>query len=87
MPSRLIFTAAAWDDYLYWQGQDKKTLKRINSLIQDAQRQPFTGLGKPEPLKENLSGFWSRRIDDTHRLVYTVQDGDLAIIACRYHYQ
>lgn len=86
-PSRLVFTAAAWDDYLYWQGQDKKTLKRINLLIQDAQRQPFTGLGKPEPLKENLSGFWSRRIDDTHRLVYTVQDGDLAIIACRYHYQ
>lgn len=87
MPSRLFWTAAAWDDYLYWQGQDKKTLKRINLLIQDAQRQPFTGLGKPEPLKENLSGFWSRRIDDTHRLVYTVQDGDLAIIACRYHYQ
>jgi len=86
MPSRLVWTAAAWDDYLYWQGQDKKTLKRINLLIQDAQRQPFTGLGKPEPLKENLSGFWSRRIDDTHRLVYTVQDGDLAIIACRYHY-
>lgn len=87
MPSRLVWTAAAWDDHLYWQGQDKKTLKRINLLIQDALRQPFSGLGKPEPLKENLSGFWSRRVDDTHRLVYTVQDGDLAIIACRYHYQ
>ena len=87
MPSRLVFTTDAWDDYLYWQGQDKKILKRINLLIQDAQRQPFTGLGKPEPLKENLSGYWSRRIDDTHRLVYTVQDGDLEIVACRYHYQ
>ena len=87
MSSRLVFTTDAWDDYLYWQGQDKKTLKRINLLIQDAQRQPFTGLGKPEPLKENLSGYWSRRIDDTHRLVYAVQDDDLEIVACRYHYQ
>lgn len=86
MPSRVVWTAAAWEDYLYWQPQDRKTLKRINLLVQDALRNPFSGLGKPEPLKENLSGFWSRRIDDTHRLVYTVQEGDLAIIACRYHY-
>ena len=84
---RLIWTAAAWDDCLYWQGQDRKTLKRINALMQDALRHPFEGIGKPEALRENLSGFWSRRIDDTHRLVYTVQDNDLAIIACRYHYE
>jgi toxin YoeB len=86
MPSRVVWTAAAWEDYIYWQTQDRKSLKRINLLIQDALRSPFSGLGKPEPLKEILSGFWSRRIDDTHRLVYTVQGNDLAIIACRYHY-
>ncbi len=84
---RLTWTTAAWEDYLYWQGQDRKTLKRINALIQDAMRHPFEGIGKPEALRENLSGFWSRRIDDTHRLVYTVEDNDLAIIACRYHYE
>ncbi len=91
MASRLTWTSAAWDDYLYWQTQDRKTLRRINLLIQDTLREPFAGLGKPEPLKENFSGFWSRRIDDTHRLVYTVHEndtqGELAIIACRYHYQ
>ncbi len=65
---KLTWTIAAWDDYTYWQGQDKKTIKRINSLIKDALRQPFDGIGKPELLRENLSGFWSRRIDDTHRL-------------------
>lgn len=86
MPSRLVWTAAAWEDYLYWQTQDRKTLKRINMLIQDTLRSPFSGIGKPEPLKESLSGFWSRRIDDTHRLVYTVDGSDLAVIACRYHY-
>ncbi len=86
MPSRIVWTLSAWDDYLYWQGQDRKTLKRINLLIQDSVRDPFSGIGKPEPLKENLSGFWSRRIDDTHRLVYVVEGDDLAIIACRYHY-
>ncbi len=85
---RLIWTAAAaWEDYLYRQGQDRKTLKRINALIQDAMRHPFEGIGKPEALRENLSGFWSRRIDDTHRIVYTVEDNDLAIIVCRYHYE
>lgn len=86
MPSRVVWTAAAWEDYVYWQTQDRKTLKRINLLVQDAMRNPLDGIGKPEPLKENLSGFWSRRIDDTHRLVYAVAGEDLAIIACRYHY-
>ena len=85
MPSRLVWTAAAWDDYVYWQGQDRKTLKRINTLVQDALRNPFTGIGKPEPLRENLSGFWSRRIDDQHRLVYAVEGDNLSIIACRNH--
>ncbi|MBF4228171.1 Txe/YoeB family addiction module toxin, partial [Vibrio anguillarum] len=70
----LSWTDDAWDDYLYWQTQDKKTLKRINKLINDVKRSPFEGIGKPEPLKENLSGFWSRRIDDTNRLVYAVDD-------------
>lgn len=86
MPERLVWTAAAWDDYLYWQTQDRKTLKRINALIQDALRNPFTGIGKPEPLRENLNGFWSRRIDEQNRLVYAVENADLAIVACRYHY-
>lgn len=83
---RLAWTDAAWKDYLYWQTQDRKTLKRINSLIQATKRLPFEGMGKPEPLKENLSSFWSRRIDDTHRLVYAVDDQHLTIISCRYHY-
>ena len=82
----LAWTDEAWNDYLYWQGQDRKTLKRINKLITDAMRSPFEGIGKPEPLKENLSGFWSRRIDDTNRLVYAVDEGALTIISCRYHY-
>ena len=86
MPERLVWTAAAWDDYLYWQTQDRKTLKRINALIQDTLRNPFTGIGKPEPLRENLNGFWSRRIDEQNRLVYAVENADLAIVACRYHY-
>lgn len=82
----LVWTDEAWQDYLYWQTQDKKTLKRINLLINDTKRSPFAGIGKPEPLKENLSGFWSRRIDDTNRLVYAVADKALTIISCRYHY-
>ena len=86
MPSRITWTASAWNDYQYWLGQDRKTLKRINSLIRECLRAPFAGVGKPEPLKENLSGFWSRRIDDTNRLVYRVDDDDLVVIACRYHY-
>ena len=82
----LSWTREAWTDYLYWQAQDKKTLKRINKLIRDTQRSPFEGIGKPEPLKENLAGFWSRRIDDTNRLVYILDDKRLTIISCRYHY-
>ena len=82
----LAWTAEAWGDYVYWQGQDRKTLKRINKLISETQRMPFEGIGKPEPLKENLAGFWSRRIDDTHRLVYVVDHKQLTIISCRYHY-
>lgn len=87
MTRLLAWTDEAWNDYVYWQGQDRKTLKRINQLIKETQRDPFEGIGKPEPLKESLSGFWSRRIDDSNRLVYAVDDGHLTIIACRYHYQ
>lgn len=87
MSNRLLcWTSEAWSDYLYWQGQDKKTLKRINKLTLDTKRSPFEGIGKPEPLRENLSGFWSRRIDDSHRLIYTVDESTLTIVACRYHY-
>ena len=87
MPSRIVWTQAAWDDYQYWQSQDKKTPKRINLLVQDTMRSPFAGVGKPEPLRENLSGFWSRRVDETNRLIYIVEGDDLVVIACRYHYQ
>lgn len=86
MASRLTWTLAAWEDYQYWQKQDRKTLKRINNLIQECLRQPFTGIGKPEPLRENLAGFWSRRIDESNRLIYAVENDELVIIACRYHY-
>lgn len=86
MARSIRFTPAAWDDYTYWQGQDKKTLKRINALIDATVREPFTGIGKPEPLLGNLAGYWSRRIDDMHRLVYAVEDADLDVIACRGHY-
>ena len=82
----LAWTNEAWTDYIYWQGQDKKTLKRINKLISETQRTPFEGIGKPEVLKENLSGFWSRRIDESNRLVYVIDDNRLTIISCRYHY-
>ena len=87
MPSKFVWTNAAWSDYVYWQGQDKKTLKRINVLIKDAMRNPEDGIGKPEELRESLSGFWSRRIDDVHRLVYVIDKDQLMIIACRYHYE
>ena len=87
MADRLLcWTDAAWGDYLYWQDQDRKTLKRINKLIDNVRRTPFEGIGKPEALKENLSGFWSRRIDDTNRLVYAVDDAAITVISCRYHY-
>lgn len=87
MTDLLSWTKEAWSDYVYWQGQDKKTLKRINKLIVDTQGSPCAGLGRPEPLKENLSGFWSRRIDDSNRLVYAVDDKQVTIISCRYHYE
>ena len=81
-----IWSDTSWDDYLYWQKQNKKLLKKINELIKDIEREPFEGLGKPEPLKNNLSGWWSRRIDDTHRIVYRIENGNLEIAQCREHY-
>ena len=83
---RKIWFEEAWEDYLRWQNADKKTLKRINELIRDSERSPFEGIGKPEPLKGSLSGWWSRRIDDTNRLVYRVTNGVLEILSCRGHY-
>jgi len=80
------FVSDAWEAYLYWQGQDKKTLKRLNLLITATARDPFAGIGKPEPLRGELSGYWSRRIDDANRLVYRATDTELVIIACRFHY-
>ncbi|HEX2605732.1 MAG TPA: Txe/YoeB family addiction module toxin [Flavisolibacter sp.] len=82
----LVFQSRAWEDYLYWQQQDKKILIRINDLIKDCCRSPFQGIGKPEPLKGNYSGCWSRRITDEHRLVYTVKDNKIHILQCRFHY-
>lgn len=84
---RLQWDFDAWDEYVYWQTQDKRTLKRINQLIRDVLRGPYDGIGKPEPLKGNLSGFWSRRIDERHRLVYAVDDNVILIISCRGHYE
>jgi len=83
---RLIFHEQAWEDYRYWQEQDRKTLKRINRLIEECRRTPFEGVGNPEPLKHNWSGFWSRRINQEHRLVYAVEDDALLIAQCRFHY-
>lgn len=83
---KLCFTSSAWDDYLWFQGQDRKLLKRINLLIQDVMRSPFEGIGKPEPLKADLTGYWSRRINDEHRLVYSATTTEILVIACRYHY-
>ncbi len=83
----LSFADDAWDDYLYWQQQDKKILKKINRLIKEIQREPFEGIGEPEPLKYNWSGYWSRRITIEHRLVYKVTDNTLLIAQCRYHYR
>lgn len=82
----LIFAANAWEDYLYWQKSDRKVLNRINALIKDIQRQPFEGIGKPEPLKHGLSGYWSRRITDEHRMVYKVEGDSILIAQLRYHY-
>lgn len=83
---KLIFSEQAWEDYLYWQKTDKKLLERINTLIKDTGRSPFEGIGKPEPLKNALSGYWSRRINDEHRIVYKISDGSMFIAQLRYHY-
>ncbi len=84
--SDLLFSERGWSDYLYWQAEDRKMIKRINALLKDIQRGNFDGIGKPEPLKGDLSGFWSRRIDDTNRLVYRIRGGALEIASCRGHY-
>jgi len=84
--NKLTFTNRAWDEYCYWQQQDKKTLKRINLLLKDISRNPFEGIGKPEELKRNLSGYWSRRIDEVNRLVYKMYNEQIEIIQCKGHY-
>ena len=86
MSKLLAWTDEAWKDYRYWQEQDKKSLQRIKTLIEASTKTPYAGVGKPEPLKENLAGFWSRRIDETNRLIYAVEGRYLTIISCRYHY-
>lgn len=83
---KLIFSEAAWEDYLYWQQKDKRMVERINKLIKEVQREPFTGIGKPESLKHALAGFWSRRVTDEHRMVYRVDGDSLLIAQLRYHY-
>ena len=84
--SKILFDEKAFTDYLYWQTQDKKTLKRINALLKDIERNSFEGIGKPEPLKGNLSGYWSRRIDDTNRLVYKINNDSIEVLSCKGHY-
>ena len=84
---KLIFSSKAWDNYLYWQKTDKAMVKRINALIKEIQRNPFDGIGKPEPLKHGLSGYWSRRINDEHRIVYKLSEDNLLIAQLRYHYK
>lgn len=84
---RLLWEDRAWEDYLYWQKQDRKTLKRINALIGDIKRTPFEGIGKPEPLRGNLGGYWSRRIDEVNRLVYFEKEDIIYVISCRGHYE
>ncbi len=83
---KLTFTDEAWEEYLHWQIKDKKILKKINDLIKDTKREPFDGLGKPEPLKHELAGYWSRRISQEHRLVYEVFEESILVVSCRYHY-
>lgn len=83
---KLVFAEQAWEDYLYWQQHDKKVVKRINDLIREIVREPFSGIGKPEPLRHALAGYWSRRITDEHRIVYRPQDGALLIAQLRFHY-
>jgi len=84
---KVVFSARGWDDYLWWQQQDRKLLKRINQLIQDAMRNGNEGIGKPEPLKHGFQGYWSRRINDEHRLVYKIVEDEIRIAACRYRYE
>jgi toxin YoeB len=86
MSCNILFTSHAWEDYLYWQKTDKKLTKKINELLKVVSRTPFEGIGKPEPLKGNLQGFWSRRIDQEHRLVYRYEEETISVISCRYHY-
>ncbi|MDO8951199.1 MAG: Txe/YoeB family addiction module toxin [Draconibacterium sp.] len=81
-----VWEDSAWDDYLYWQNTDRKMLNKVNELIKSCERTPFSGIGKPEPLKENLKGYWSRRIDNSHRLVYKIVDDTIIISQCRFHY-
>ena len=83
---KLVFTQLSWEDYLYWLNTDKQKLKRINELLKDIARNPYEGIGKPEPLRFNYSGFWSRRIDEEHRLIYRVVDDEIQIVKCRFHY-
>ena len=83
---KLIWSEKSWDEYCFWQSTDKKVLKKINSLLKDIKREPFEGIGKPEPLKYELAGCWSRRITDEHRLVYIVDDTEISIVSCKYHY-
>jgi toxin YoeB len=82
----LVFTELSWEDYLYWQKNDKQKLKRINELLRDISRNPYEGIGKPEALKFNYAGFWSRRIDEEHRLIYRISDDEIQIVKCRFHY-
>jgi toxin YoeB len=84
--AKIAFSERAWAEYLYWQSQDKQTLKRINQLVRDVERSPFEGIGKPEALVGNLSGFWSRRIDDKNRLIYRIKGEFIEILSCREHY-
>lgn len=84
---RLMWLPGGWADYLYWQENDRKVLLRVNELVRDTLRNPFAGIGKPEPLKSNLKGWWSRRITQEHRLVYRVEDQTLIIMQCRFHYE
>jgi toxin YoeB len=83
---KLIWSEKSWEEYLFWQSTDKKVLKKINNLLKEIKREPFEGIGKPEPLKYELAGCWSRRITDEHRLVYMVDEGAIGVVSCRYHY-
>lgn len=83
---KFVFTELSWDDYLFWQKNDKQKLKRINELLKEISRNPYEGIGKPEPLKFNYAGFWSRRIDEQHRLIYRVVEDEIQIAKCRFHY-